>query len=1638
MRRILLPILTLLLCAGAYSQSFDYGNGWYNPANRYYKILTWQEGIYRITLNDLLTAGLDTTGLRPANIHLIYRGKEQPLYVTSSGPLLDFMEFYGRRNDGRDDSVMFKRNQDPSRYLHDPDGNADIEVSLFTDTACYYIYWDAVPGLRYTNYSNTAYSSFTPEPSFRFLSRASFLDFSYWYKGSENQTSISYPTDEYMNCDYVPSEGYPGSVQYGSSGSGFTLNTPGYVSGFNANTFTVRLHSAKNTFSSKRGGFLLGIDSILSYRVPFTTSNNFFTRTFDTTFVRNIPASSFFTCASGDIMDAYNYVHWASLEYDHDLDLRGTSEILVYRHLRPLDTYLAFYGGVSHTSCVAYDLLNKVRIQGTAAADSMKFIIPGSGAERRLYVAGSGAIRTPLISTNVHLVNLSSLTNTANHIIIAHRSLSASALAMENYRDTCTINPMTSRVVYTDEIYDEFGHGMITPWAIKRFIQYAVNEYNIPAEYILLWGYGHYDLRNHPEQLVPTIGYPPSDIYYAFNDDPNKVDSLLHVSIGRLVAFSNADGFAYVNKVNEYEHEEWAPYMKNAYFMTGGKGTSEQNLLWSNAIPWMQEVRDTVFSGNVFYARNVDSIAPRTNTPLTTTQLINNGLHLIQVYAHSSSEYTELNLNAANGYQNFGKYPIILVFGCYAGDFTNPDALSVSYPKEPNRGAIAYIANSAPGYPGQLTLIGNHWYDMTFDGTGNRRLGDLVTMSYNSFNSTFYPLNTNFNKTIRNHIQHTNLQGDPGLMPHFPQKTDYEITEADIYFEPGMLSSALDSFTVNVIIHNNGRYPQDTTKFRLSVRQKLPSGTWVDYPSVLVPPIALIDTIPVKIYNTFGSAMTGLDVFDIFVDSTLLVDEYREDNNRLVNFPIIFPGNSPATIYPWKYAVIDTANSYLAASQFVITPTNLDFLFEIDTTPDFNSPFKVNSPVINAPSHYARWDIPFTLIDSVEYWWRVRIATIYPEDWAVSTFQYIEGKTGWGQSEPEQFYEDEKNQVDLPTTTQVWEFDRVPRELFAYINPGSDGIFVMDPYATGYNARGLDGVLYNIFDRHSLKPQYEGTLIEDAAYQAPTGGNPSGLMSDISNMASGDYILIMGQQNPHHDEWNSAAFDFLEGNLGISSSLRSLPPGRQFLIWARKDGAPGTSIEVYSPNSGDSMMIYLKLYNSYNHGDVISTTVGPASGWDELIWHWNSQDLTVNENAQVDVFAIRTNNTDSLVFSNLTEGSWNLSAIDALRFPNLRLECRVWDSIYYTAPQLSEWYVMYNPAPDLAVNPNLAFIFNNDTTDEGQPVFVQMTAQNLYHSNFNDSVEVDWRLIRADRSVVDMGTTKVGPIPGDSSRIISYTFSPAVFSASGDLRLQVELNPDSIPAEQQYFNNFYNHPFLVVPDRYRPVVDVTFDGRHIMDGEIVSPSPEITIMLKDENQYLAVSDTALELYFGDGPFSMTRVPLTGNPVIERIPATLPENTARVIYRPVGLPDGEYILRVKGYDYRSNESGTGFYEIRFRVINESSITNVFNYPNPFSTSTRFVFTITGAEVPEVFQIHVYTISGKFVKLIDLKEMDDLHIGNNITSYAWDGTDEFGDKLANGLYLYRVFTRIGGKDVKLRDEETTGGYFDHGWGKMYIMR
>ena len=125
------------------------------------------------------------------------------------------------------------------------------------------------------------------------------------------------------------------------------------------------------------------------------------------------------------------------------------------------------------------------------------------------------------------------------------------------------------------------------------------------------------------------------------------------------------------------------------------------------------------------------------------------------------------------------------------------------------------------------------------------------------------------------------------------------------------------------------------------------------------------------------------------------------------------------------------------------------------------------------------------------------------------------------------------------------------------------------------------------------------------------------------------------------------------------------------------------------------------------------------------------------------------------------------------------------------------------------------------------------------------------------------------------------------------------------------------------------------------------------------------------------------------------------------------------------------------QLSFEVVNAATISNVYPYPNPVISKARFVFTVTGQELPRNLKIQIMSLTGRVVREIFMSELGPLHIGNNITDYAWDGTDSYGDRLANGTYLYRV--AYDDSNVSFSHRTTAGDKaFKNDWGKLVLMR
>lgn len=1618
------------------SQSFDYGNDWYkaDPSRTYIKLTVTEDGIYRVTLQDLSNAGFDLSGVNADFLRVYYRGSEIPIYVSKSGSSLGYFEFYGEHNDGAVDSIMYR---DPVTGLHKPNLQPDDNFSIFTAESAYFLTWGNLPsGARYFSNFDPTYSLYSPEQYIRYESR---LDYepesvkSEYIRGGGGQFDSFYT----LNSDYVTGEGYMSNESFAFSDPvTVTVPTPNPANTGNPHKINARVFGRSNSPHFLR----LSLDGDLGNPVVDTTVNvsSVYVRTYSRDYSKVITDNTDLTFEALRSPVDNNNICWASIEYDRLTQFDGDSSAWIQEFGKGSKAYFRMDNVDGQDSVWIYDFKNQFRNIGLMDQGSGRVIVQNFPGERDLFFTTDKAIRTPEIAA-AKLGQLHDPAGGAEFVIIAHRDLSASAEAYGFYRDTATVTPLSVRVVYTDEIYDEYGYGSITPWAIKRFCKDALDNWTEKPRYFLLWGKGYNRTRKATNiTFVPTYGYPATDYEFVSHFNQNSTQIKPEAAIGRVNLFDNDSGFDYLAKVNEHEHTPWQSWMKEGVFLGGGGTEGEQNAI-SGAFNYMIDVfGDNPFGGEAHYFQKRSSSVLLDPTTASYHDQISGGLSVIHFFGHSTSNIQDISIREAPEYNNISRYPLMVAMGCYGGDFTvGGPSFGERWLVAKQRGCIGYLANSSAGYLNPLRDYSRILYPKIYNSMLGMPIGDILRSSLTTYTDSLIGIQ------YRNHGRQLNLQGDPAVVIYFPEKVDLEIEESGVYFTPENFTAQDDSFKINVIVENLGLVTEDS--FRMTIRQRLPNGNYFYHPDNDYPMVRYKDTLTVTLNNPVGNQLTGQNFFEVFVDAKGAIDEYREDNNR-VTINRVVPGNIPAILSPLEFAIVGESQVSLQASAFFMTrDENVGYVFEIDTTDFFNSPLKASSGVLQGTATFASWDVPFTLLDSAVYFWRVRLSDVSPKVWGLSSFKYIANRTGWAQAKLPQFEKNESQSVSIDKIQRQWTFNNFGVEYEAFTRANQTFVYSINGSLEAdlalNNVNG-NGVAWVIIDQFTLQPTFVQQNFGRVGF-AESPNNLYQLKDAIGNMKQGDYIIVSSHFNPRVQLWPDDVFTSL-ATIGASENIKLLQDGDPFIMFGRK-GYPNSATEVYAPNSDDKLIINNVLLANFAEGAVTSPRIGPALEWDEMFWGWETVDPLPEEDAQVSIYAVRSDGVDSLFLQNLSVGTFDLSGLDAKRFPYLRLQAQVTDSARRTPPQLDNWHVVYTQAGDAVVDPLTNFTFQSDTLYEGQDIFLHMAAKNISNVSL-DSMDVLISLERSDRSRLILDTLRIAPlVPNAPSIEFEYGFNSLNKDLDGNTLLIVQLNPEEDQPEQHFFNNLYVQPFYVFVDRLNPIMDVTFDGKHIIDGDYVSPRPEIVIEVNDENPFIAVEDSnAFELYFKRGTTAATsfeRIFISDNRV-EHIPAQMPDNKARLYFYPgknFKLPDGEYTIRVQGRDQKGNASGAGenFYEITFRVENQQSITQVLNYPNPFSSSTRFVYTITGSEMPEVFQIHIYTITGKQIKVVDLMELGEAGVGRHVTNYAWDGTDEYGQQLANGVYLYRVVYKTPGVETELRSEGTSS-FFNNGWGKMYIMR
>ena len=1681
--------LCLILIAGS-AIAQPYNNEWIDFSKTYYKFKVTADGLYRIPAAVIASAGLSAADAK--DFQLFRNGVEVPIYTSvSSGPLAptDYIEFWGQINDGKADKPLYRN----PAYQHTE------KWSLQSDTSVYFLTLNpsGIPFHYNTILNDTTTNVLPPEPYFMYTTgtwfhsqinpgQAVVLE-QYIYSSSydvgefwsSNFSSQGSPVTDNQNNLFIYNGGPVANLKFGAAGCSDTLrNIQVKVNN------TLFKDTVLNNFNDIVSNIPIPLASLNTSTTNFQFINNsqaltyadrlvvsFYELTYPRQF--NFGAQSNFPFqlaanASGYFLKITNFNQGGAIPVLYD---RNTGQRFVAISSAGILTF-ALPGSASTRNLVlvSQDPSNINTVNSLAVKNFIPYTDPLNQGNYLI-------ISNPVLYTGSH----------GNNPVAEYL----------NYRISPAGGSYNAQLMDINELTDQFAFGIQKhPLAIRNFLNYARNTFFQKPEFVFLLGRGMTYVEYRTNQgdpvteqlnLVPTYGFPASDAMLASADGAGSVNL---IPIGRIGAVKGSEVEDYLDKIKDYEQvQQTAPntiigraWRKNVIHVTGATEPFLEAVLCNYMAFYQQIISDTLFGANVF--RFCSSTIDQNNQTSTSLfpQLFTNGIGILTYFGHSSASTLGFNLDDPSLYNNQSKYPVMYINGCYAGNYytydpgrlTTGKTISENYIFIKNKGAIAFVASSHFGVVNYLNILLNGMYDLISKDDYGKSIGAIES---DAGKKVLSQLPSDF--IARCQTEQMGIHGDPAITLSDEKLADYDIEASTVSISPAFISVSDAHFDVAVTYYNLGKAVSDS--ITVLITRKFPDGTSAIVLKKRIPGIRFADSIRIQV-PIVATRDKGQNYITVTINSDNDVPEITTVNNTVTTSLFIYQ-EELTPIYPYNYAIINNPFQKLYASTANPFAPVTQYVMEIDTTETFNSTAKVTKNISSVGGVF-EFDPGIKYMDSTVYYWRTSIVPAQSGQYHWNEFSFVfidslKSTVGYNQSHYFQHLQSVPSGMSL-TSDRLWHYGSHTGNL--YINQAmfptsgtNDADFSVIVNGAGGIASACVGqsLIYNVFDASSFIPWKNVDASGNNLFRYGSGSancranrnfnfefsymTPASrklMMDFMDSIPVGDYVVVRSidynNNNSYIPTWQAdtalygsqkSLYHYLLA-AGFTQ-LDSINSPRCWVLVYKKGGNGYTPQFKFSQGIFDKIVLSTDVPLPNLAANLESPVFGPAKQWKQVHWRGTSLESPSTDSIGVQVIGVDTSGNQNILY-NLNSGMQDLdiSSVNVQQYPYIKLKLFSTDSTHATPFQLNYWRLNYSPVPEGALAPNI-FLTGKDSVELGEQVQFGIAFKNVSLTSF-DSLKILFKII--DKNNV----THIIPYPkskalisGDTIKIV-YDIDTKTYP--GLNTIFVDVNPANDQPEEFHFNNFLYKNFYVKVDQTNPLLDVTFDNVHILNEDIVSAKPHILIKLKDEAKFLLLNDTSVikvQLRYPDGslhPYYFNTDTLRFSPATSSA-----DNTASVEFNPVFTnqvnPQGdEYTLIVTGSDKSGNATGTIQYQVTFKIITKAMISNMLNYPNPFTTSTAFVFTITGSEVPQNIKIQILTITGKVVREITKDELGPLHVGRNITEFKWNGTDMYNQRLANGVYLYHVVTNLNGKtlDKYTSGSDNTDQYFNKGYGKMYLMK
>ncbi len=1597
-----------------------FGNEWLSEDQTYFKIKVGADGIYRIPVSKLSEVGFPIDQVQQEQIELFSFGKRIPIYISSLEED-GFIEFYGQKNRAELDRLLF---EEPEQDM------LNMRHSLYSDTSIYYLSWSEENNIL-------QYQVIDEELTAQSIA-------SDWYTQTDEIVNASnffqkrHLQDLVTYSKYDVAEGFAANR---STAYSYNFQLRDFVPGVDSIRLKIRL-------ASDRGNHHLQVKANNEIIIDDLNWPAYGIKEYNVTVPENLVTNGALALTINGILGIRDWFRVAQVSVSYPKAWQGLSSGL---NTVQLDQ-VAQTGAVQLTSLSpdnTYLLLNpENQTRQVLVADA-------TGALAKLTTDEEGQSWVLINEEEVKQVDNLELYQAASldydnveYLILSHSSLLAGATAYKDYRSSIEGGAYRAELVMVDDLYDQFSYGVEGhPIAIRNYLNY-LKDLGAPLDFTFLLGKGleYQFIRNNAnlrrQNLLPTFGSPGSD--QLLLSTPGATAAI--TAVGRISAQSDEDINLYLESIKDYESRQRGErtyanhaWRKEAIHLVGGD-VNEQPIFDAQMRFMELFAEENKWAASISKSTKLSSEPVPTSVSERIIDRVDDGVLIKAFLGHGSIIVTGFGLDDPTIFDHKGKYPLDFAFGCLTGNsYTTQVSVAERFVINPvGTGSIGYIASSGYGYPFTLGRFGGLFYEYLGNQHFNAGIGEILNLVIDSMDVFNGAPNISLSQQLK-------LEGDPAVRLFIEDAPDFVIDPSTVKINPGIISVEQDSISVDFTMANIGAWVEDSIE--VLVKHRLPSDTTLSYV------FQVKQTSSISSFNLsipLAEGLLGIHQVDIEIDPQNQIAEFNapegENNNNIVDpntqkegIEFFVLPSGVQQVSPANYRVVNSENVVLKALSADIFTAQQSFNFELDTLASFQSSFK-KTETIRSDNGLVEWTLDTDLESGKVYYWRVAetpTSSTTPINWQTSSFLYApELEATWNQSHIDQYRAGELTRLKEEGVSNL-EFNSVGLSVVVEAvartgaDPGNSRVLINnDRRQVGRSNSPLVGIM--VFDSKNGAVRVNRVLRMDDA-------NGRSTAYDILKDAAPESFISLFSFAPSNANigFYSEAWDEDSLNLGTNliqlleaqgaqsiDLIKQFPRGPYAFAYQKDVNAIGEDLVIDEERRA---RVLFDLPSVWQRGTFQSDWMGPAESWSNLEWRIKQEP---SDSVVVALYGASASKEPILLQDRLEDNPLDLSSIDASTYPYLRLVFDLIDSTERTAPSLEYIRFDYDRAAQVIVYSDQ---FIADTLQNGQDLQYQFIAENI-GDQMSDSLRFNVQIRDRLNNIYDENLDFAAVAPQQETNL-SYRFKTDVMADGeanfGFSRLSGQVEQRTIIGARTFF---------VIGDQIAPLMNVTFDGRRIVNRELISPEPVIRIELTDENRFVLLDDTSAFAVQLIDPLGQARELSTLDADVLFIPASdSDKNQAVLEFTPQFSQDGIYKLVANAQDNNGNQAGALNYEIEFEIITANQLSRLLPYPNPFTTQTRFVYTMTGAEPPSQFLLRILTASGRVVREVSQEEFGPLQVGTHQSEFVWDGTDNFGDPLANGVYLYQVLMKDAqGNDYEQYQNDQTDSYFKNGFGKVVILR